>query len=163
MARICNAEQQSMPDPVEAFINRVRSVAPLPRDTNRRVAIRQKIAEAENDSRIEQGNALAIPALLQRARDRVSNEISRHTHNKVPTRTAEFFQDVLEELSLLARLAIMGEHDDDTFRVEVQVGEAGTPPHVVKSKFYSVEAARQWINSEQGNTLIRAVIEKYEK
>ena len=81
----------------------------------------------------------------------------------MPTRTAEFFQDVLEELSLLARLAIMGEHDYDTFRVEVQVGEAGTPPHVVKSKFYSVEAARQWINSEQGNTLIRAVIEKYEK
>ena len=59
---------------------------------------------------------------------------------------------------------IVGQVEDGRIEADqVQVGEAGARPYVVKSNFYSVEAARQWINSEPGNTLIRAVIEKYEK
>jgi hypothetical protein len=69
---------------------------------------------------------------------------------------------VFEELALLTRTAIREEEGKDTFRIEVQVGE-GARPHVAKSKLYSVEAAREWINSEPGNSLIRAIIEKYEK
>jgi hypothetical protein len=126
------------------------------------VAIRQKITESENDVCLDEG-ARAIPAFQQRARDRAFREISRHTRNNAPTRTAEFFQEVFEELSLLTRIAIREEGGQDTYRVDVQVGAAGTPPQAVKAGFYSVEAARQWINSEPGNTLIRAVIEKYEK
>jgi hypothetical protein len=80
----------------------------------------------------------------------------------VSTRTAEFFQEVFEELSVRIRLTIR-EMPDDTFQVEVDVGAPGGTPHIVKTGFYSVEAARQWIDSDAGNTLIKAVIEKYER
>jgi len=123
--------------------------------------MRQKIVEFENDVRLDEGVG-AIPSFQQRARDRAFAEIARHTRNNAPTRTAEFFQEVFEELALLTRTAIREEEGKDTFRVEVQVGE-GARPHVAKSKLYSVEAAREWINSEPGNSLIRAIIENYEK
>ena len=156
------AAKDTMADPVEAFIDRVRSVEPLPRGSNRRLAIRQKIAESESALRMDRDAALALPAFRQRARDRAFKEISRHTRNKVPTRTAEFFKEVFEELSVLALLTIKAQEDDDTFRVEVETGGADAPrPRVAKSGFYSLEAARQWIDSDQGNTLIKAIIEKY--
>ena len=57
-----------MADPVEAFIDRVRSVEPLPRGSNRRLAIRQKIAESESALRMDRDAALALPAFRQRAK-----------------------------------------------------------------------------------------------
>jgi hypothetical protein len=163
MGATTKAAKDKMADPVEAFIDRVRSVEPLPRGSNRRLAIRQKIAESENALRVE-GATLPLPSFRQQARDRASKEISRHTRNKVPTRTAEFFQEVFEELSVLSLLTIKAHEDDDTFRVEVEIGGAHGPrPHVAKSGFYSVAAARQWIDSDQGNTLLKAIIEKYAK
>src|SRR5579859_609170 len=116
-----------MPDLLEAFIGRVRSVEPLPRGSGRRVAIRQKISESENDVRLEEG-VRAIPAFLQQARDRTQREIARHTRDRMPTRTGEFFLEVLEELLLLMRLSIKAADNEDTYRVEIQVGDAGARP-----------------------------------
>ena len=149
-----------MADPVEAFIEGVRSVEPFSTGSSRRVAIRQKITEFENALRREQAGARATATFLHRARQRASREVSRHKRNDVLTRTAEFFQEVFEELSVRMRLAIK-ERDDDTFRIEVEIGPAGAAPHVVRSGFYSLEDARLWIDSEQGDTLIKAVIEKF--
>jgi hypothetical protein len=151
-----------MTDPVEAFVERVRAIQPLPHGSDRRVAIRQKITEFENSLRLDAPHA--IPTFLQRARERVLREISRHQGNKAPTRAVDFFQEVHEELSLLSRVAIKQQDDDDSCWVEVQVhGSDGDISHVVKSNFYSSETARQWIDSDQGNTIIKAFIDKYEK
>jgi hypothetical protein len=164
MRTTTKAAKDKMADPVEAFIDRVRSVEPLPRGSNRRLAIRQKIAESENALRIDPDAMLSLPAFRQRAKDRAFKEIARHVRNKVPTRTADFFQEVFEELSVLTLLTIKAQEDDDTFRVEVEIGSAaGSRPHVAKSGFYSLEAARQWIDSDPGNTLLKAIIEKYAK
>jgi hypothetical protein len=164
MRTTTKAAKDKMADPVEAFIDRVRSVEPLPRGSNRRLAIRQKIAESENALRMDVDATLPLPSFRQRARDRASKEISRHTRNKVPTRTAEFFQEVFEELSVLTLLTVKAHENDDTFRVEVEIGGAHGPrAHVAKSGFYSAAAARLWIDSDQGNTLLKAIIEKYAK
>jgi hypothetical protein len=152
-----------MADLVEAFISGIRSVEPLSHGSDRRLAIRQKITESENLLRRSGGAAPALAEFLQQARRRASEEVSRHKRNNVPTRTAEFFQEVFEELSVRARLTVK-EMPDDTFQIEVNVSASGWAlPHVVKSDFYSVVAAQQWIDSDQGNTLVRAIIGKYEK
>jgi hypothetical protein len=145
----------------EAFIERVRSLAPLARGSERRVAIRQKITESENIVRRDHG-APALGAFLQQARQQAAAEVTRNTRNNVATRTAEFFQEVSEELALRMRLTIR-ERDDDTFQVEINAQAAGGIPQVVKSGFYSLAAAREWIDSDPGNTLIKVVIEKYDK
>src|SRR5450432_2354017 len=98
-----------MSEPVEAFIDRIRSVQPLAGGNSRRLAIRQKITETEN--MLRRDASMAIPLFLQRARDRAFKEVARHSPKKVTTRTAEFFQEVFEELSLLTRLTIR-EHKD---------------------------------------------------
>lgn len=152
-----------MTDLVEAFIDGVRSVEPLPAGRDRRVAIRQKITEREVFLRKGRDGARAVPKFLQQAQVRARAEITRHRRNNLSTRTAEFFQEVLEELSLRVRLTIR-ELKDDTFRVEVKIGAADDAPHhVVKFEFYSIKAAQEWVDSEQGVTLINAVIKKYEK
>jgi hypothetical protein len=145
----------------EAFIERVRSLAPLARGSERRVAIRQKITESENVVRRDHG-AAALGAFLQQARQQATAEVTRNTRNNVSTRNADFFQEVSEELALRMRLTVR-ERDDDTFQVEVNAQTTGGLPHVVKSGFYSLAAAREWIDSDAGNTLIKAVMEKYDK
>jgi len=152
-----------MSDLVEAFFDSVRSVEPLPAGRDRRLAIRRKITEGENTLRKSRDAARAVPKFLQQAQTRARAEIARHRRNNLSTRTAEFFQEVFEELSLRVRLTIR-EMKDDTFRVEVKGAAAEDAPlHIVKSEFYSLKAAQEWVDSDQGVTLINAVIEKYEK
>jgi hypothetical protein len=152
-----------MADYVEDFIDRVRSVGPLSPSNKRRLAVRQKITEFEHTIRSERDPARAIPAFLQRAMTRASKEISQHSRNNIPKRTAAFFQEVFDELSIRTRLIIQ-ELKDDTFQVEVKIDASdGALTYVIKSNLYSLVAAHEWIDSEQGNMLIKAVIAKYEK
>lgn len=152
-----------MADAVQAFIAGVRSVEPFPPGPDRSIKIRQKITEAENGVRRDPGATLGVAAFLQQARHRAADEMARHKRGTALTRSGGFFQDVFEELSLRLRLAIVAQ-DDDTYRVEVTVNAADwTVPQVVKSDFYSLVAAQQWIDSDLGNTLINAVVQKFEK
>jgi hypothetical protein len=152
-----------MADPVKAFIDGVRSVEPISRSSNRSLVIRQKITEAESSLLRDPATRHMIASFLQQAKRRAFEEIARHKRNNALTRTGEFFQDVHDELSTRTRLTIK-EENDDTLRVEVDIGSPDEPlPHMVKSGFYSVVAAQQWIDSDLGNTLIKAIIEKYKK
>src|SRR5262245_43448839 len=105
-----------MRDLVEAFISGV-TPAELTALSNRRLAIRLVITEYENMIRADGSGADdAIQSFVQLAKDRAFEEISRHSPNGISTPTAEFYQNVFEELSTRSRLSIK-ELKNGTFQV----------------------------------------------
>ena len=148
---------------VAAFIDGVLSVEHFSGGGNRRLAIRHKITESENILRRDREAAEAIHWFLELAKDRVFEQMFRHTLIDIATPTAEFFHEVFDELSVRIRLNIR-ELRDDTVQVMVHViASGGARSESVKTEFRSIEDAQQWIDSDEGNALIHAVIEKYEK
>jgi hypothetical protein len=74
--------------------------------SDRRFAIRNKITEYENILRKDREAAEVIDLFLQLSKDRAFEQSFRHMVNFRPTPTSEFFQEVLDELSLRIRLTI---------------------------------------------------------
>jgi hypothetical protein len=147
---------------VEAFIDGVQSVEHFSDGSIRRLAIRNKITEYENVIRKDGESTEVIELFLQLAKDRAFEQIFRHIVEYRPTPTSEFFREVLDELSVRIRLNIR-ELKDGSFQVRVNVvASGGSRSEEVNSEFQSTEAAQQRIDSDEGNTLIRSVIKKYE-
>jgi len=148
-----------MNDLVEAFISGITPTEQA-KLSNRRLGIRLVITEYENMVRASGGADEAIQSFVQQAKDRAFQEISRHSRNGIPTSTAEFYQDVFEELSTRSRLSIK-ELKNGTFQVLVSV--SSPLPHVVKDGFSSIAVAQEWINSGVADAIIRQVIAAYPK
>jgi hypothetical protein len=150
---------------VEAFIDSVRSVEHFAPGSDRCFAIRNKITEYESILRGD-GDQEAVEVIglfLQLAKDSAFEQSFRHMVDFRPTPTSEFFQEVLEELSLRIRLTIR-ESKNGSFQVRIKViASNGAPSEEIQFEFDSIDAAQKWIDSDEGNTLIKALVEKYEK
>lgn len=138
---------------VDLFIEDVRTVENASR-SNRRFMIRNKITDFENLIRGSGSGLDAINSILHLAKERVFQEISRHSPDGVPTEHAEFFQEVLDALS--TRLRTFIEEAKAGYRVSVII--AGGLPHVAKGELPTVEAAQAWRDSDTGDTFIRSII-----
>jgi hypothetical protein len=148
---------------VEAFIDSVLSVEHFAPGSDRRFAIRNKITEYENILRGDQEAAEVIDLFLQLAKDSAFEQSFCHMVDFRPTPTSEFFQEVLDELSLRTRLTIR-ELTNCGFQVRIKViASSGAPSEELQFEFDSIDAAQKWIDSDEGNTLIKALVEKYEK
>jgi hypothetical protein len=150
---------------VEAFIDSVLSVEHFAPGSDRRFAIRNKITEYENILRRDRDQEAAevIDLFLQLAKDSAFEQSFCHMVDFRPTPTSEFFQEVLDELSLRIRLTIR-ELTNGGFQVRIKViASSAAPSEELQFEFNSIDAAQKWFDSDEGNTLIRALVEKYEK
>ena len=152
---------------VEAFIDSVLSVEHFAPGSDRRFAIRNKITEYENILRIDRDQEAAevIDLFLQLAKDSDSafEQSFCHMVDFRPTPTSEFFQEVLDELSLRIRLTIR-ELTNGGFQVRIKViASSAAASEELQFEFNSIDAAQKWIDSDEGNTFIRALVDKYEK
>jgi hypothetical protein len=128
--------------------------------SNRRLAIRKVITEYEDILRANGAGVEESRSVVQQLRDRAAQEISRHSPNRIPTTTADFFGEVRDELSRRARVSIQP-LKDGTFKVDVSI--PSPLPHVAKDDFPSIEAAQAWIDSDLGNAIIRDIVDKHWK
>jgi len=150
---------------VEAFIDSVLSVEHFAPGSDRRFAIRNKITEYESilPRDRDQEAVEVIGLFLQLAKDSAFEQSFRHMVDFRPTPTSEFFQEVLDELSLRIRLTIR-ELKNGSFQVRIKViASSGAPSEEIQFEFDSIDAAQKWIDSDEGNTLIKALVEKYER
>jgi hypothetical protein len=141
----------------ESLITDMQTIKHLVR-SNRRLAIRNKITECERILKQNMVGLEQIRSVLQDAKDRAFQEITRHSPNGIPTRTAEFYQEVFEELS--ARIpTFIQELKDGTFQINLFL--PGSPlPHATKGGFHSEQAAERWRDSDLGTSIIKSILAK---
>jgi hypothetical protein len=146
-----------MHDLVEAFLIAV-APAEFASRGERPFAIRQILTQYENVLRAAGADADWIRSFVQQAKDRVFHRM--HSSVGLPTATRELYQDIFDELSTRSRVSIQ-KSEEQTFRVHVCVPHI--PPHAIENGFSSILDAQKWIDSDVGDTIIRAIITEHEK
>jgi hypothetical protein len=136
---------------VEKFIENVRMAEQLS-DSKRPLAIRQKITEYEEIIVQNGGGCEEIWSVFGQAKDRAFQAITDHS----TTPTADFYQEVFNELSLRCRTSIQ-ELKNGTFQVLVHL-RTHALPHVAKGDFPSRKLAQEWRDSDVGSEIIEAII-----
>ncbi len=136
---------------VETFIEDVRMAEQLS-GSNRPLAIRQKITEYEDIIVRNGAGCEEIWSVFGQAKDRAFQAITDHS----TTPTADFYQEVFNELSLRCRTSIQ-ELKNGTFQVRVHL-QTHALPHVAKGDFPSRKLAQDWRDSDEGSETIEAII-----
>jgi hypothetical protein len=142
---------------VESFIADIRSIESLTQ-SNRRFEIRKRITELGGIPKANGASREEIRSVLQDARDRAFQEISRHSPGNIPTETAELYGDVFEELRARIPTSIK-ELKDGTFEVRVDL-PGHTLPHVARGDFHSEKEAQDWLDHDQGTAIIKSILGK---
>jgi hypothetical protein len=127
---------------VESFIADIRSIESLTQ-SNRRFEIRKRITELGGIPKANGASREEIRSVLQDARDRAFQEISRHSPGNIPTETAESIKEL----------------KDGTFEVRVDL-PGHTLPHVARGDFHSEKEAQDWLDHDQGTAIIKSILGK---
>jgi hypothetical protein len=146
-------EEAVMANVIETFIEGMRPLEQLGH-SNRRFQIRKRITQYQTILRSTLADAEKTRSFLQQAKDAAVAEITR---NSPDTPTAEFFQEIVDALTMRIQTSIY-EFKDGTFQVNVLLPGL---PHVVKDDFASLKAAQDWVDSDIGNQIIKDAISRF--
>lgn len=100
------------------------------------------------------GGPDAIQLVLQQAKEKAFHEISSHSPNRIPTKTAEVYQEVCNDLDIQIHSSIK-KVEGGTCRICVS---RHGKTRIVRSHFRSESDAIEWRDSDFGSAMIKSIL-----